>query len=497
MSAGASTRMAAGGGAHRLVLRARAFAPAPAVHDVLRSPGAPLDGATRAAMEPRFGHSFADVRVHAHLGAARSAAAMEARAYAAGSHIVFGAGEYAPGTVEGRGLIAHELAHVAMQDPALGTHPGIVPDAHPAEAAARAAGQGGQASLPRAPLGVYRSPMPRGAFERQMRRFGVGRIFTATYEEQAARLNHFAAGARPGDRLPRDGWAAWDPGADSLVYDWVLAAFAGFAERLGGTPSVQEIGFYRIDYEPAADATAPLVPEPATGAAFGGGQMAIYESVTRTNPRPLGRSTDGAHAAVETPAAEPAVRENVAHELGHGLVETAMTGRGATPAPDAAFMDDFRRAAGWTAGSSPALYDAGVAEVQAALAAGTVPPERYRITGARWNDPAWVEQPVTRYVLQHPSEDAAEAVAMFVARPELLRQRSPRRFAFLQSRTPALRPHLQRDLSTIRLFLTPEEVRRAIGPGVPRWLQPLPPPRSGGSEPAGEPLLGPRLQVRF
>jgi hypothetical protein len=381
-----------------------------------------------------------------------------------------------------------------MQDPALGTYPGIVPDAHPAEAAARAAGQGEPASLPRAPLGVYRSPMPRAHFERQMRRFGVARIFTATYDEQAERLNHFGAGARPGDRLPRDGWAAWDPGADSLVYDWVLAAFAGFAERLGGTPHVQEIGFYRVNYEPAADATAPLVPDAGTVASFGGGRMAIYESVTRTNPRPLGRSTGGAHAAVETPAAEPAVRENVAHELGHGLVETALTG--AAP-PDAAFMDDFRREAGWTAGGSPALYDAGVAEVQAALAAGTPPPERYRITAARWNDPAWVEQPVTRYVLDHPSEDVAEAVAMFVVRPELLRQRSPRRFAFLEARTPALRPHLHRDLSTIRLFLTPEEMRRAIGPGVPRWVQPLPPAPAPRPEPALQLVPGPALQVRF
>jgi len=33
------------------------------VLDVMRAPGAPLDGATRLAMEPRFGHSFADVRV--------------------------------------------------------------------------------------------------------------------------------------------------------------------------------------------------------------------------------------------------------------------------------------------------------------------------------------------------------------------------------------------------------------------------------------------------
>src|SRR5579864_5741879 len=37
----------------------------PIVHDVLRSPGQPLDSATRAFMEPSFGHDFSRVRVHA------------------------------------------------------------------------------------------------------------------------------------------------------------------------------------------------------------------------------------------------------------------------------------------------------------------------------------------------------------------------------------------------------------------------------------------------
>jgi Domain of unknown function (DUF4157) len=36
----------------------------PIVHEVLRSPGQPLDAQTRAFMEPRFGHEFSQVRVH-------------------------------------------------------------------------------------------------------------------------------------------------------------------------------------------------------------------------------------------------------------------------------------------------------------------------------------------------------------------------------------------------------------------------------------------------
>ena len=36
----------------------------PIVHEVLRSPGKPLDPATCAIMVPRFGHDFSKVRVH-------------------------------------------------------------------------------------------------------------------------------------------------------------------------------------------------------------------------------------------------------------------------------------------------------------------------------------------------------------------------------------------------------------------------------------------------
>ena len=35
------------------------------VHEVLQAPGQPLDTATRAFMEPRFGYDFSRVRVHA------------------------------------------------------------------------------------------------------------------------------------------------------------------------------------------------------------------------------------------------------------------------------------------------------------------------------------------------------------------------------------------------------------------------------------------------
>ncbi len=62
------------------------------VHDVLRSPGQPLDPSTRAFMEPRFGYDFSRVRVHDDSRAAKSAEAVNAQAYTVGNQLVFGAG---------------------------------------------------------------------------------------------------------------------------------------------------------------------------------------------------------------------------------------------------------------------------------------------------------------------------------------------------------------------------------------------------------------------
>jgi hypothetical protein len=85
------------------------------VHDVLQSPGQPLDPAIRAFMEPRFGHDFSQVRVHTDAKAATSAQAVKALAYTVGKDIIFGSGQYTATTREGRKLIAHELTHVIQQ----------------------------------------------------------------------------------------------------------------------------------------------------------------------------------------------------------------------------------------------------------------------------------------------------------------------------------------------------------------------------------------------
>lgn len=138
----------------------------PIVYEALRGPGQPLDTATRDFMEPRFGYDFSQVstraqggasataglaisapddvaernaeqtaghimsqaaplidarqdfsgvRIHTDARARASAQAIGALAYTVGNDIVFGAGQFAPGTAKGRHLLAHELTHVAQQ----------------------------------------------------------------------------------------------------------------------------------------------------------------------------------------------------------------------------------------------------------------------------------------------------------------------------------------------------------------------------------------------
>lgn len=74
--------------------------------------------AARDFFEPRFGYDFSGVRVHTDARAAEAAKEVDARAFTVGRDVVFGKGEYAPGTSAGIRLVAHELAHVIQQDAA-------------------------------------------------------------------------------------------------------------------------------------------------------------------------------------------------------------------------------------------------------------------------------------------------------------------------------------------------------------------------------------------
>lgn len=147
---------------HHAPLQRRASSPGaagpaaahPAISQVLRTGGRPLDAATLGFYEARFprdlrpggmardaaeqqadqvaarvaaptpqgpgatggaGHDFGRVRIHTDAQAAASARAVGALAYTVGEHIVFGAGQYQQGSAAGRRLLAHELAHTVQQ----------------------------------------------------------------------------------------------------------------------------------------------------------------------------------------------------------------------------------------------------------------------------------------------------------------------------------------------------------------------------------------------
>ena len=80
------------------------------------SGGRPLEVTERSFFEPRFGYSFDQVRIHSDEHAAVSARAFNALAYTVGNDIVFGAGNYVPGSSTARRLLAHELTHVVQQN---------------------------------------------------------------------------------------------------------------------------------------------------------------------------------------------------------------------------------------------------------------------------------------------------------------------------------------------------------------------------------------------
>jgi hypothetical protein len=139
----------------------------PIVHEVLRSPGLPLDTTTRDNLEPQGRHDvnrvpfpwnitqhmpkrfvigkpndqleyeadnvanqitsitapniethwdYSNVRIHNDPLANESARLINAQAFTVGNHIVFGAGKYSPHTFPGKRLLAHELAHVVQQN---------------------------------------------------------------------------------------------------------------------------------------------------------------------------------------------------------------------------------------------------------------------------------------------------------------------------------------------------------------------------------------------
>lgn len=135
------------------------------VSETIRGPGQPLDTETRVFMESRFEHDFSNVRVHTDAQANESAQAVNALAYTVGREVVFGSGQYQPGTNAGRKLLAHELTHVVQQRGNM-TQRGATPTAitetgeREAQATSREISAGGRMidTLTALPLSIQRQP---------------------------------------------------------------------------------------------------------------------------------------------------------------------------------------------------------------------------------------------------------------------------------------------------------------------------------------------------
>jgi hypothetical protein len=175
----------------------------PIVHEVLRSPGQPLDGGTRGLMESRFGQDFSQVRVHTDRQAATSAQSVEARAYTVGSDLVFSPGQYHPETSEGRQLLAHELAHTLQQARPTQSLPGPIPlfDQTPA-------GWNAETEANQLAAGVLTSPLRQPAasqtqssgMQRQTFRSPGVQVRSPVFEETVTQLSDIA-GATAGRAL--------------------------------------------------------------------------------------------------------------------------------------------------------------------------------------------------------------------------------------------------------------------------------------------------------
>ena len=79
------------------------------------SGGVQLPEGLGARLATGLGADLGGVRLHTGEASAEAADALGARAFAVGQDIHFGAGEYAPGSDDGRQLIAHEVAHTVQQ----------------------------------------------------------------------------------------------------------------------------------------------------------------------------------------------------------------------------------------------------------------------------------------------------------------------------------------------------------------------------------------------
>jgi hypothetical protein len=289
---------------------------------------------------------------------------------------------------------------------------------------------------------VSKRRIPHGAITRKefegylSANFGITDVHTGTKQEQEKSIT----GSNPVlQTIPN--WAEWSPGNSSADYSTIIKAIEDVAKAFSAIPTIRIIRFFERDYK-TNEVTGVAIPADDTGALFGAGELDIYKSYSVGGSFPIGKSNaagvypnapvspvpsgsvpDG--APIPRQNAEASGKQNIAHELGHGIAEAA----------DAAIPDvliNFTKTIGWVRTATPDLYDIGQADVQKAIAANLVPDAKYKIKESNWNSPQWIEQPMSKYAVSGgPGEDFAESIAAFTYAKDSLKARSPRRFKFI------------------------------------------------------------------
>lgn len=288
-------------------------------------------------------------------------------------------------------------------------------------------------------------------------RWSVGKVTEGTQQDQVDEIRIMnsqdlkAESPTPdiAKMLDEADWQAWSPPDGSSVWGWLIGAFEDFAQAFGGVPEVQKIVFYETSYEFVSSARGRPKLEPARSehASFSGGQLLVYhaaESGARKRGLPTGRTKKSRkETKLRKATTKAGFGLTMVHELGHGLLEAKIRDDIKNDESAKAFMKEYKQHVGWYSGL---LYDAGVEEVREAIKKDEVPSYKHRITG-RWGAGQWQEQPITEYMTSRPDEDFAETVAVYVTRPKLLEQRSPRRYEFIHSRRDTFKDILQKEQS--------------------------------------------------
>jgi len=167
--------------------------------------GHALPDAQRDRFEQSLGRDLSGVRIHTGDAAADHADRAQARAFAAGPHIVFGRGEYRPDDPRGQHLLAHEVAHTAQQH---GASPGgDLATTQPGDAAERNADAAAGAMIAGTPAEVTAQP---AAIARKTTDESIDPPTGAAPGSGAPAAS--ADGAQPGG----DPGAARDAGSDSI-----------------------------------------------------------------------------------------------------------------------------------------------------------------------------------------------------------------------------------------------------------------------------------------